>query len=54
MTFDHDDFGYGFNIINDRGRPIATFIYDEMDDAKNAAETVRGAVGKARMVRMAA
>ena len=48
MAFDHGDFGYGFNVINENGRygfnvinengrPIVTFVYDENDDAKEAA-----------------
>ena len=51
MAFDHGDFGYGFNVINENGRPIVTFVYDENDDAKEAAAQVRAAVSKARVVR---
>jgi hypothetical protein len=50
MAFDHGDFGYGFNVINENGRPIVTFVYDENDDAKEAAAQVRAAVSKARVV----
>jgi hypothetical protein len=50
MSFGQGDFGYGFNIVNEDGRTIVTFVYDENDDAKEAAAQVRDALGKARIV----
>ncbi len=49
ITF-HGEFGYGFNVVNEHGRPAVTFIYDESDDAKEAAAQIRAALGKARIV----
>ena len=36
MTAD-TGFGYGFNIIDERGRPVVSFVYRTVDDAKTAA-----------------
>ena len=30
-------FGYGFNITDELGRPVVSFMYKTRDDAKNAA-----------------
>ncbi len=51
MTFGRGNFGYGFNIVNEDGRPVVTFMYDEDDDATAAARQVSAALSKAWLVR---
>ena len=51
MTFGRGNFGHGFNIVNEDGRPVVTFMYDEDDDAIAAARQVSAALSKAWLVR---
>jgi len=42
-----DDFGYGFNILGKRSKPLVHFSYAKESDAKEARSTFRLAVSKA-------
>jgi len=42
--------GYGFNIIDERGRPVVSFAYETWDDAEAAAVNAFSLIGKAVLV----
>jgi hypothetical protein len=46
-----DGYPYGFNITNDRGKPLVLFAYTTREEAEAAAEQVRVAIEKAVEVR---
>jgi hypothetical protein len=43
--------GYGFNIIDERGRPVVSFVYETLDEANAAAEDARSLIKNAISVR---
>ena len=43
--------GYGFNIVDELGRPVVTFAYATEDDAKVAADNARSLIKNAISVR---
>jgi hypothetical protein len=43
--------GYGFNIVDERGRPVVTFAYATEDDAKVAADNAHLLIKNAISVR---
>jgi hypothetical protein len=46
-----DGFGYGFNVTNERGRPVVSFAYRTQQEAGAAATHVRSAVENAASVK---
>jgi hypothetical protein len=47
MSFGRTEFGNGFHITNQHGRPIATFIYPSADQAVAAATLIEEAIADA-------
>jgi hypothetical protein len=43
-------YGYGFNIIGLRGRPLVAFMYERMDEAEAAHELIAEAIAKAKLI----
>jgi len=46
-----DGFGHGFNVTNERGRPVVSFAYRTRQEADAAATHVRSAVENAVSVK---
>jgi len=42
--------GYGFNIIDERGRPVVLFVYETWDDAEAAAVSAFSLIDKVILV----
>jgi hypothetical protein len=53
MAFDHHDYGYGFNVVNERGRPLANFIYGDEANTNEAASAMQTVLAKAIFMKAA-
>ena len=51
MTYGKGETGYGFNIVDQNGRSLVTFVYDDESEAGVAAMAMRAAVVRAVSVK---
>jgi hypothetical protein len=43
--------GYGFNVIDEHGRPVVSFVYETWDDAKSQRSNALSLIDKAISIR---